>query len=167
MKNEIEMIGEAETAPQSHDQEKLKESVIDSSQDNTTQSAVPLVLSFEADKVALLPSPEAELDDQSPLTKDEVKEFQKAETIIEKGLGTFIEVGRELMETAVEKCGGWRSNSAAPGGSKRILGAGVKFDNQRVLACEVKRAGGRAASLQLAPPGVEWSFVSGRRLRSV
>jgi len=71
------------------------------------------------------------------------------------------------VETAVEKCGGWRSNSAAPAGSKLTLGAAVKFDHQRVLACEVKRAGGRAASLQLAPPGVEWSFVSGCRLRSV
>ena len=27
-----------------------------------------------------------------------------------------------LMETAVEKCGGWRSNSAAPGGSKLVWG---------------------------------------------
>jgi len=42
----------------------------------------------------------------------------------------------------------------------------VKFDPESVGG-EIKRAGGRAASLQLAPPGVEWSFVSGRRLRSV
>jgi hypothetical protein len=27
-----------------------------------------------------------------------------------------------LVETAVEKCGGWRSNSAAPGGSKLVWG---------------------------------------------
>jgi len=27
-----------------------------------------------------------------------------------------------LLETAVEKCGGWRSNSAAPGGSKLVWG---------------------------------------------
>jgi hypothetical protein len=62
----------------------------------------------------------------------------------------------DILETAVEKCGGWRSNSAAPVGSKLTFGAAVKFDHQGVLACEVKRAGGRAASLQLAPPGVEW-----------
>jgi hypothetical protein len=29
---------------------------------------------------------------------------------------------RHLVETAVEKCGGWRSNSAAPGGSKLVWG---------------------------------------------
>jgi hypothetical protein len=80
---------------------------------------------------------------------------------------TWNAVKSNRMQTAVEKCGGWRSNSAAPGGSKLLQGGGVKFDNLRRFDCELKRAGGRAASLQLAPPGVEWSFVSGCRLRSV
>ena len=67
-----------------------------------------------------------------------------------------------------------RSKSAAGGGPiVRHLAAVNSFRGRwsssipRVLGSEIKRAGGRAASLQLAPPGVEWSFVSGRRLRSV
>jgi hypothetical protein len=82
-------------------------------------------------------------------------------------LPRFVTLAKDAVQTAVEKCGGWRSNSAAPGGSKLLQGGGVKFDNLRRFDCELKRAGGRAASLQLAPPGVEWSFVSGCRLRSV
>jgi hypothetical protein len=87
--------------------------------------------------------------------------------LLQEGVDTSIKETGYLLQTAVEKCGGWRSNSAAPGGSKLLQGGGVKFDNLRRFDCELKRAGGRAASLQLAPPGVEWSFVSGCRLRSV
>ena len=61
-----------------------------------------------------------------------------------------------------------RSKSAAGGGPiVRHLEAVNSFRGrwsssiQRVLGSDIKRAGGRAASLQLAPPGVQWSFVSG------
>jgi hypothetical protein len=68
-----------------------------------------------------------------------------------------------------------RSKSAAGGGpivrhlrgSKLILGLGVKLDNPRVLGWELKRAGGRAASLQLAPPGGRMDLASGLGVRSV
>jgi hypothetical protein len=36
-------------------------------------------------------------------------------------------VGFGQLETAVEKCGGWRSNTAAPAGSKLTLGVAVGF----------------------------------------
>ena len=54
-----------------------------------------------------------------------------------------------MLQTAVEKCGGWRSKSETPSGAKEtgFLRLGQAGD----VRCELKVAGGRAASLQLAP----------------
>ena len=67
---------------------------------------------------------------------------------------------KSCLETAVEKCGGWRSNSAAPGGSKLISVLVVKFDPERVRLRDKTSRGAGCEPPARGPPAVEWFLIS-------